>query len=94
MELIAAMKMADVGEEIVITSYSIHYTKLYECCSRRWTNFASEPPPRPIISPRVLVIGLARLIEREVGILARKGFFEPDSALSQPDSLLGRAFGA
>ena len=46
-----AMKVIDVNsgryaakrEQDVITSYSIHYTKLYDCSSwRRW-----EPPTKP-----------------------------------------------
>jgi hypothetical protein len=38
--------------------------------------------------------GLARLIEREIGILQRKGYFEADSGLAPPESLVGRPFGA
>lgn len=37
--------------------------------------------------------GLARLVERETGILERKGVFEGDSPLSPPASLSGRGFG-
>lgn len=37
--------------------------------------------------------GLSRLVERETGILERKGVFEGGGPLSPPDSLLGRGFG-
>lgn len=36
--------------------------------------------------------GLARMVEREIGILERKGIFEGKSALRPPDSLVGRPF--
>ena len=37
--------------------------------------------------------GLSRLVERETGILERRGVFEGDGPLSPPMSLLGRGFG-
>lgn len=37
--------------------------------------------------------GLARLVERETGILQRKGVFEQDSPLAPPETMLGRGFG-
>lgn len=37
--------------------------------------------------------GLARLVERETGILERKGVFEGESPLRPPDTLAGRGFG-
>lgn len=37
---------------------------------------------------------MSRMIERESGILERKGAFRPNGALSPPDSLRGRGFGA
>ncbi len=38
--------------------------------------------------------GLARLIDREVGILQRKGHFAPPSALVPPETMLNRSFAA
>ena len=37
--------------------------------------------------------GLARLVERETGILERKGVFEGEGPLALPETLLGRGFG-
>jgi len=37
--------------------------------------------------------GLARLVERETGILGRKGVFEPGTPLEPPDTMSGRSFG-
>ncbi len=38
--------------------------------------------------------GLARLIDREIGILQRKGYLAPPSNLAPPDSMVNRSFGA
>ena len=46
---------APTGAVAVITSYSIHYTKLYESCAGHWTGLSgasrvlrSDPHPRPL----------------------------------------------
>lgn len=36
--------------------------------------------------------GLSHMVEREIGILDRKGVFEPGIALTPPESLMGRSF--
>ena len=48
-EMLVRFTQIDYDREIVITSYSIHYTKLYECIHRRWILtgiWPSTPTPR------------------------------------------------
>lgn len=91
--------VADMVEQGRNTVRSLFYNDLFQILIQNPQMTATEAMLRAnekgeLLGPAgaKLQEALSHMIEREFGILARKGAFEPGSSLEAPDSLQGRRF--